>query len=142
MILYLGTSSLVKLYVEEEHSGLIRSWVRNTEIVATCRIAYTEMVSAVEKRFIDKDMQKNDYERIMEGFTKDWPHYAIVDFDEIEAARLIGRYDLRRFDALHLSAAKLLGAGLPVDLLWFSSADERLCRAAASEGIRVVPLRS
>lgn len=35
MILYLDTSALVKLYVEEAHSDDVREWVDDAEIVAT-----------------------------------------------------------------------------------------------------------
>lgn len=45
MILYLDTSSLVKLYVEEEYSDMVKEWVREAETVSTCRVAYPEAVS-------------------------------------------------------------------------------------------------
>jgi predicted nucleic acid-binding protein len=40
VILYLDTSSLVKLYVEEMHSDKVREWLEEAELVATCRVAY------------------------------------------------------------------------------------------------------
>ncbi len=36
--------------------------------------------------------------------------FAAVDFDELEAGRLVNLYGLRSFDAVHLSAAMLLKA--------------------------------
>ena len=33
MILYLDTSSLVKLYVTEAHSSLVRGWAEEAEII-------------------------------------------------------------------------------------------------------------
>ena len=50
MILYLDTSALVKLYVEEAHTDDVRGWVDAAEIVATCRVAYPEAVSALNRR--------------------------------------------------------------------------------------------
>ena len=50
MILYLDTSALVKLYVEEAHTDDVRGWVDEAEIVATCRVAYPEAVSALNRR--------------------------------------------------------------------------------------------
>jgi predicted nucleic acid-binding protein len=37
MILYLDTSSLVKLYIEEIYSERVREWADDAEILATCR---------------------------------------------------------------------------------------------------------
>lgn len=140
MILYLGTSSLVKLYVEESNSGILREWLRDAEIIATSRLAYTEVVTSLDIRYVKGDVSKVDYDSIVKAFSDDWPHFAVVDFDEIAAGTLATKYGLRRFDALHLSAARLLkgrGNGLSVV---FSSADPNLIRAASAEGLRVLEL--
>jgi uncharacterized protein len=138
MILYLGTSSLVKLYVEEKDSDLVREWVREAEIVATCRVAYTEVISALELRFKQNDLSQSDYNRIVKNFSEDWLRLAIVDFDEREPGCYVKKYGLTRFDAIHLSAAKLLkSAGNDISVL-FSSADKELCNAAAKEGLRLL----
>jgi predicted nucleic acid-binding protein len=141
MILYLGTSSLVKLYVDKPHSATIRAWVRDAEIIATCRLTYTEFVSSLDNRYARGEVSKGDYDSLVKAFADDWPHFAVIDFDEIEAVNLVMKYGLRRFDALHLSAAKLLrGAGNGLSVI-FSSADPNLVRAASAEGFRVVELR-
>jgi predicted nucleic acid-binding protein len=140
VILYLGTSSLVKMYVDEPRSGLLREWVNDAEVIATCRLAYTEFVSSLDIRYVQGDLTKKDYDSIVKTFADDWRHFAVLDFDEIEAGNLAMKHGLRRFDALHLSAVKLLqgtGNGLsPV----FSSADPNLIRAASAEGFRVLEL--
>ncbi len=140
MILFLGTSSLVRLYFEEEYSRALRDWVREAEIVATSRVGYTETISAVETRLARRDLSQVDYNEFMKAFTRDWESYLIIDFNDIEAGRLVKNYGLRRFDAIHLSSAKLLAGSDPNMLMFFSSADERLCRAAAGEGLKVLPL--
>ena len=61
MILYLDTSALVKLYVVEPHSNKVRKWAEEAEIVATCRIAYPEALSAMNRRFRQKDMTDKEY---------------------------------------------------------------------------------
>ena len=111
MILYLGTSSLVKLYVDEKYSDIVRGWVEQAEIVATCRVAYTEMISALELRVKQNDLSKNDYDLIIKKFSHDWLNFAIVDFDEREAGGLVKKYGLTRFAAIHLSAAKIIKKG-------------------------------
>ena len=141
MILYLGASSLVKLYVDEADSGDVRKWVGEAEIVATCRVAYTEIISALDSRFKKGDLPEKDYERLCEAFRNDWGKLAVIDFDDLDAGRLARTYGLRRLDALHLSAARMLHTAGDNISLAFSSASERLCRAADLEGLRVLPLR-
>ena len=46
MILYLDTSALVKLYVEEENSSTVEHMVSKARIVATHLIAYVEAQAA------------------------------------------------------------------------------------------------
>ena len=138
MILYLGTSSLVKLYVEENYSDVVREWVGEAEIVATCRVAYTEMISALELRFKQKDLLKNEYVHVTKRFSQDWLNFAVVDFDDREAGLLVKKYGLTRFAAMHLSAAKLIKKEHHDISLSFSSVDENLCKAAAAEGLRVL----
>lgn len=154
MILYLGTSSLVKLYFKEPHSNTIKGWARVAEVVATCRIAYTEMISALDLRYKSKELTMNDYKSVVKKFSKDWAHFAKIDFDDYDAGLLVKKYGLKRFGAMHLSAVKLLKAEQkklqPVfktlhqdhtDVsLFFSSVDEKLCQAASAEGLNVLPL--
>jgi predicted nucleic acid-binding protein len=138
MILYLGSSALIKLYIEEEYSDFLRMWVHEAEIVATCRVTYTEVTSALELRLKQNDIQKNDYEIITKRFSKDWSNYAIIDFDDQIAAHYIKKYGLRRFDAIHLSSAMLIRKTKNDFLLLFASANNSLCKAAEAEGITVL----
>jgi predicted nucleic acid-binding protein len=138
MILYLGSSSLVKLYIEEPYTDLVRMWIREAEIVATCRITYTEVISALEIRLNQNDLTGKDYDLVMKRFSKDWSDYATVDFDDREAALFLKKYTLKRFDALHLSAAKLIQKRRNGFFFAFSSADEKLCSAAEAEGLNVL----
>jgi uncharacterized protein len=138
MILYLGTSSLVKLYAEEEHSELVREWVRDAEIVATCRVAYTEMISALELRFKQDEISQDEYDLIVKKFSQDWLNFAIVDFDERDAGLLVKKYGLKRFDAIHLSTVNLIKKEYHDGSLSFSSASESLRNAAAQEGFKVL----
>jgi predicted nucleic acid-binding protein len=138
MILYLGASSLVKLYIQEPHTDLVRMWIREAEIVATCRVTYTEVISALEIRLKQNDLTMKDYDLIIKRFSKDWSEYATVDFDDREAALFLKKYNLKRFDAIHLSAAKLIQKKRNGFFLAFSSVDEKLCSAAEAEGLNVL----
>ena len=137
MILYLDTSSLVKLYLEEIHTVTVREWVKEAELIATCRVALPETISAFHRRFRSGDFSKPDYEKLIAGFTEDWRKYVVLDFDELEAGLLVGKYGLKGFDALHLSSAKMMRQDANL-ALFFSSFDEKLNNAAAAEGFEVL----
>lgn len=138
MILYLDTSSLVKLYVTEASSGLVRAWVEEAEIIATCRVAYPEMMSALNRRYKAGDLVKRDYDLLVKTFFGEWPRFAVIDFDEIAAGRLAAAYGLRGFDAVHLSSAGLLRSSGHAVAVAFSSFDEKLSNAAAAEKFTVL----
>jgi uncharacterized protein len=138
MILYLGTSSLAKLYVDERYSDIVRGWAEQAEIVATCRVAYMEMISALELKLKQNDLSKNNYELIIKRLSQDWPDFAVVDFDEREAGGFVKKHDLNRFAAIHLSAAKIIKKSHDDISLSFSSVDEKLCKAAVAEGLKVL----
>ena len=107
-------------------------------IIATCRVAYPEMISALNRRFRTGDLAKGDCDLLMKTFAGEWPHFAAIDFDEIEAGRLAQAYGLRGFDAVHLAACKLLKSTEGAPSVAFSSFDERLNNAAAAEKLIVL----
>ena len=140
MILYLGTTSLIKLYVEDEQTLVVRQWAANAEVIATCRVAYSEVIAALDKRHKNGDLSSSVYTRISEAFTADWADIAVVDFNDLDSGRLIKKHGLNRLAAMHLSAAKIIqssGEGVTVA---FSSTDADLCRAAEIEGFKVLSL--
>jgi predicted nucleic acid-binding protein len=141
VILYLDTSSLVKLYIEEAHSDLVRDWIGEADLVATGRISYPEALSAVVRRFRSGDLSREAYERVVTGLEQDWDTYSAVDFDEHVAARMVLKHRLRGADAIHLSSAVVLGGLGPGVPLAFSSFDAQLNRSARAEGLHVLTAR-
>ena len=141
MILYLDTSSLVKLYVMEENSELVRKWVSEAEIVATCRLAYPETMSAISRRFKQGDFTEQQYSSLIAKFSSEWERFASVDFDELKAGRLVNQYGLRGFDAVHLSAAIMLMVNYKDILLSFSSFDEKFNSAATAECFTILSVK-
>jgi predicted nucleic acid-binding protein len=142
VILYLGASSLVKLYSEEIFSALVREWVAQAEMVVTSRVVYAEIIHALHKRATKGDLSDKDYETISNAFAEDWRSFVTIDFDELETGRLIKKYGLRRIEAINLSAALLLKKERDDISLSFSSADANLCKAAAAEGLTVMTFPS
>jgi uncharacterized protein len=137
VILYLDTSALVKLYVEEIHSDAVRGWVDEAAIVATCRVAYPEAVSALSRRHRTGDIAKGAFRSTLRALRRDWGGLAVVDFDEIEAGRLAAKHGLRGYDAVHLTSAALLASAPAGPDVLFASFDAALNRAATRERLLV-----
>ncbi|MGC1955629.1 MAG: type II toxin-antitoxin system VapC family toxin [Gammaproteobacteria bacterium] len=138
MILYFDTSSLVKLYIDEEHTKDVKCWAEDAELIATSRVAYPEAVAAFARRHRNGDLDKPALIRIHEALTQQWEDFAVVDVDEIKAGELALKHALRGFDAIHLEAAiRLRGQATEVTVS-FSSFDRQLNRAAAAEGFQIL----
>lgn len=138
MILYLDTSSLVKLYIDEAHSEQVRYWINDAEILATSRIAYPEMLSAFSRRRGNGDITDQNFEKIYTQMNADWPNYAVLDIDEKKAGALVIKHGLRAFDAVHLEAALALQIDSEHIRIAFTSFDKKLNNAAASDGLKVL----
>jgi predicted nucleic acid-binding protein len=139
VILYLDTSSLVKLYVEEEGSDLVHLWVEAADVVATSRVALPEMLAAVARRWREGDLSDDGFNTVRGAITGQWQDLAVVNLNEVSAGNLAVRHGLRGFDAVHLAAALdvLSAAGSRGIPMAFSSFDGQLNRAAHGEGLEV-----
>ncbi|HEX6903181.1 MAG TPA: type II toxin-antitoxin system VapC family toxin [Thermoanaerobaculia bacterium] len=138
MILYLDTSSLVKIYLEESHSDLVREWVGTAEAVATSLVAYPEALSAFARRNAHGDLESGAFEAVRQSFESDWPAYVLLPLQERKAGALAVKHLIRGFDAVHLAAASELRSALPEDGVVFSCFDRKLLQAARAEGIPVL----
>ena len=78
MIAYLDTSSLVKLYVEEDESSKVDALVESSEVTATSLVAYAEARAAFARRFREKAFTPDEYNRLKEFFDEDWSRYLIL----------------------------------------------------------------
>ena len=133
MILYLDTSSLVKLYVVERDSEAVRTLVQQATVVTTSRIAYPEMRAAFARRRQDGTLHARDFTAARRAFESDWPTYVAVEVTAAicrEAGDLAQRYRLRGFDSVHLASFAEMARGAGVADARFSSFDDRLNRAA------------
>jgi predicted nucleic acid-binding protein len=135
VILYLDSSSLVKIYIEEDHSDLVREWAGVAEAIATSRVAYPETFSAFARRREQGELEPHALELLQEVLDSDWSNFVLMPVKERQAGALAIRYLLRGFDAIHLAAVADLRAMRPSDLVIFSSFDKRLAQAARAEGI-------
>ena len=136
MILYLDTSSLVKLYVEEPGSAVVRRLVEEAELVAASVAAYPEARAALARRRRERSLTAAELRRAKAAFEADWPRVLALDLAG-ELARNAGdlaeRRRLRGFDAVQLASYLTIAREFPDDDVTFSSADTALARAARQE---------
>lgn len=135
MILYLDTSSLVKLYVAEIHSDVVAEWAEHTEAVATSRVAYPEVMSALARRWSQGDLTDEEQALAREGLSGDWQTFILLPVNERRAGELAADFFLRGFDAIHLAAGLDLRSRFPSDDVVFSSFDATLLGAAGLIGL-------
>jgi predicted nucleic acid-binding protein len=137
LILYLDTSALVKLYVEEPGSDEVGAGVERASAVVTARIAYAEARAAFARHRREGGLTGAELRRVVQQLDHEWSTYGIVDAGENvvrRAGALAERHALRGFDALHLaSALELRRAGGEIA---FMSFDARLTSAARRERLR------
>lgn len=145
MILYLDTSALVKLYVEEQGSGQVRHAIENAERVVTHGIAYVEARAAFRRRATDAT-DADTLQRWRRDFEADWPKLDVVGAVQTllhRAGELADLLSLRAYDAVHLAAAEALHHKLGAShSLVFAVFDKRLALAAQSLGLSVFPTES
>lgn len=135
MVLYLDTSSLVKLYVEEEGSAKVCDMVFSSEMTGTSLVAYAEARAAFSRRFRENAFTPREYNRLIFSFNKDWKNYLTIRVTEKlvqMAGNLADKHGLRGFDAIHLSSALILRKGLAAPVI-FSCFDEKLQKASKLE---------
>ncbi|MBE0618057.1 MAG: type II toxin-antitoxin system VapC family toxin [Proteobacteria bacterium] len=138
MILYLDTSALVKLYVEEDHSELVRAWSEQAEILGTSVVALPEMMSALGRKSREGEISPEDLHRVRTQVEAEWGDYAVLPVRAGSAAQLALEQGLRGFDAIHLDAALRLTQEDATGSSAFASFDRQLNRAARSQGLTVL----
>ncbi len=133
MILYLDTSSLVKLYVDESGSADVRRLVERADVVAASVVAYPEARAALARRKRERSLTVAGWRRAKAAFDADWPRILALDVSSQlarNAGDLAERHRLRGFDALHLASYLAVAREFPEEDVRFASADRTLDRAA------------
>jgi len=128
-MLYLDTSALVKRYVEEDGSALVRDVMDKTDVWFMCRIGFVETARALGLTLGNRGTAT---------FRREWTMFEVIEVDRRlaeYAADLALSTELRSFDAIHLAAALLVST----DDITFATWDRRLHRAAQAHRLRTLP---
>ncbi len=133
MTLYLDTSSLVKLYVAEAETDVVRRLVDDAAVVATSVVAYAETRAALARLRRESELTASGFAAAKREFEKEWPTYLTLDVTDSlsrTAGELADRYGLRGFDSVHLAAFADVARRAGTRETRFSSFDDRLSQAA------------
>ncbi|MDN5794846.1 MAG: type II toxin-antitoxin system VapC family toxin [Intrasporangium sp.] len=124
-LLYLDTSALVKLVVDEPESAGLATWLddRPDEVLCTSAIGRVELIRAARRRGPEA------IPLALHLFTE----VALVPVDHVvlDLAALLEPAGLRTLDALHLASAGSLGEAVTAVVAY----DERLLAAAGLVGL-------
>ena len=137
--LYLDTSALVKLYIEETGTARVLATVEAAEGAQIITdISRVESRSAVRRRERASDISGTEANQILKQIERDVSSFFLVQPTSSavleEALRLIDRYPLRAYDALQLAGCLVVRDNLPGPVT-FVCADAQLCQAAEQEGL-------
>ena len=144
MILYLDTSALLKKYFRETGSDeVIARWKDATGIV-TSSVAYAEALASIHRKKRDVKFNNDIFQKIIHLFRRDWNSLIRVEVtDELNdwINKIVSRYPLRGFDAIHLASALIVHDKLSENFL-FACYDNKLLEAAQSAGLQTLPERA
>lgn len=142
MMLYLDTSALVKLYVDEPMSHDLAAAVEEAEAIATSLLAYAEARAAFARARREARLSAHAYRQCVEAFAEDWTRYITVEVTDRlvkEAGDLAAHRGLRGYDAVHLASALTLRERVSSEVT-FLAFDRALIVAARREALRLHPL--
>jgi predicted nucleic acid-binding protein len=131
--LYLDTSSLVKLYVTEAGSDVVRQLVDGASVVATSVVAYAETRAALARLRREGALSAAKATLAKKAFEEQWPTYLALEATDLlcrMAGELAERYGLRGFDSIHLASFSEVARRAGIDDTRFSSFDDRLNQTA------------
>ena len=130
MYLYLDTSALVKLAIDEPDTAAVESAIAHCEAAFSSRLAVVECTRAIG-RVLDRNALMT-LDEIFEALVLHEVNEAVL----AKAAALTPS-SLRSLDAIHLATALLLEPSN----LGFVTYDDKLARAAEAQGLSVLQPR-
>lgn len=137
MTLYLDSSVLVKLYIDEPDSESIVARVQSATLIATSAIAYAEVRATFARRRREGLLSSQELSTVCRRFDADWASFLTVEAGDAlvrSAGALSDSHALRGGDAIHLASFEHLLVGAQDDEMEFLCADDRLSDAARNLG--------
>lgn len=139
MILYLDTSALVKLFINESNSALVRQYYHEAEFISTSIIAYVEFNSAISRLSKEGLIKIDELDSLKRNFEYFWGFIKVIELDKNiikSATELLYQTELRAFDSVHLASARYFHDKIQKDLI-FGCFDKRLINGAKLIGLNI-----
>ncbi len=138
MILFCDTSALVKLYIVEEASDVLKARLREAEAVAVCRIAWVEAHAALSRRARESPEDAASIDEAKALLAADWPRLVVMEIDQAlveRAGEFADTFALRGYDSIQLAAAFEVSR-ISQATVCFACFDVRLNKAAKVLGMK------
>ena len=144
MFLYLDSSALVKLYIDEPHSEEVAHMMDETLAIGTSAISRVEVGAALARAARGNRLDAEAVRGAREQFAEDWPDLSKVPVTEsllTHAENLAWKHGLRAYDAVQLAAALVCEDTITKldERVLFGCFDDELTAAADQEGLRTWP---
>lgn len=132
MIVYCDTSALFKLYVQESGTNKVKEILARATSLSIAELGIIELYSALVRKAFQENIPLKQLESVLKSVETDWHAFSQVPWDESlihESKKIIKKFLLRSYDAVHLASALLLAKNLgqPIGFLCF---DKELNKAA------------
>ena len=132
MTLYVDTSALAKLYVEEADSADAQRMLRSDPVLVTSWLTVVEL-----RRVLARSLSGAELQRSLRASEADLDAMALINPDERvwrAAADIAMEVPVRSLDAIHLASARVL----EIPTLTFCTFDLRQAQAARHLGLSVI----
>jgi len=140
MTIYYDSSTLLKIYINEEHSEFIRTSISSHQLNYISTLSYAEVHSVFSRLFNNDYISEDELKFIKVSFNNDFSIFQRIPIQNeilIRAAELSYITNLRALDSIHLASIEYLKS-ISNDDLMFACFDKKLSDAAISLGITLL----
>ena len=119
---------------------LLSKWKEATQIV-TSSVAYAETIASLYRKKREVDLSSKVFNKLVNSFHLDWETFIRVEVNEDlneTIQKIVARYPLRGFDAIHLASAIITHEKINEAFL-FACFDQKLVNGAQMEGLATFP---
>jgi predicted nucleic acid-binding protein len=141
MIVYLDASALVKRYIEEDGATEVNALINEADYNVTNLISRAEVSAAIMRASKMDILDQEDALVAVRRFRSEWESLQRLPVTEAtveEADNLVGLYDLRGYDAVHLAAAIIWQEAIG-ESIQFATFDRKLRDAAHQVELKTWP---
>lgn len=136
----MDTSALVKLYVQEAYSDIVKNVMSKADNVVCHVIGYIEARATFARHWQDVNFGEEAYQQLKQQFEIDWSNYSHIHLTASllkRAADLAEAFRLRAYDSIHLAAADMLAKSMKQQVI-FACFDKKLNQAAKILGLELL----